>query len=123
MQLSDKFVSSQLLLLEARRVGALAQPQMAGEAALDVNNNTAPNRRRKWGKPEELKAWKQRSIPASGGNSLHLTVTAFQEAPASSPSSISPRLLPRVAPTSGAFKSTRHTFVDKLPPTPERKIS
>lgn len=30
---------------------------------------------------EERKAWKQRSIPVSGGNFLHFTLMALQEAP------------------------------------------
>lgn len=102
MQLSDRFVSSELFLLEARRVWTLAKPQIAEEAAFDINNNASLNWRRKWEKlsqAEERKACKKRSIPVSRGNFLHFTLMAFQEAPALCPSSISPRLLPHVART------------------------
>lgn len=102
MQLSDRFVSSELFLLEARRVWTLAKPQIAEEAAFDINNNASLNWRRKWEKlsqAEERKACKKRSIPVSRGNFLHFTLMAFQEAPALCPSSNSPRLLPHVAQT------------------------
>lgn len=56
---------------------------------LDVNNNNSEVETEKWGKlsgAEERDAWRQRSVPARGRNSLRFPLTAFfQAAPSLSP--------------------------------------
>lgn len=118
MQLSDRFVSSELFLLAAQCVWTLAKPQIAVEAAFDINNNTTLNWRRKWEKlsgAEERKARKRRSVPVSRGNFPPFHFNGLSRSPgveplvSFSPSALSPRR------TLDASLQRVCTFVDRSP--------